>query len=94
MSFKANSAVFLKRSLRRVSKQILKVLCSISQTPSFVNKSPTEESIKVLRTAKIFIKTTSSDFGSTPTNLKRSNDYGLYLTDYCSLNIYIPGTCH
>jgi hypothetical protein len=52
------------------SKQIRKVLCMISHTLSLLRSSPTGVSMSVLNTDKIFMSTTSSALGSTPTNLK------------------------
>ena len=75
MSFRACSAVFRSSSERRFSKQIRNVDWRISQTDSLVRSSPTGESISVLSTSMIFIRTTSSELGSTPTNLEDKREY-------------------
>ena len=77
MSERASSAVFLSRSLSLDSKQILNVLCMISQTLPLVSISPTGDSMRRRSKAKIFINTTSSELGSKPTNLK----YTTFLVD-------------
>ena len=50
----------------------LNVDCMISQTLSLVRSRPTGDTISSRRRARIFIRTTSSELGSRPTNLQTS----------------------
>ncbi len=67
MSSSVCSAILRSSSLSLVSKQMRKVLCMISHTLSLVRSSPTGDSRRVRRTSRIFMRTISSELGSTPT---------------------------
>jgi hypothetical protein len=69
MSLSACSAVLLKSSFNRVSKQILKQLMIISHTLSLVRAIPSGLKMRVFSTWMILNRTTPSEDWSAPTNL-------------------------